>query len=106
MNCCNEYGNCDQGRNCPVRVAKIGQRMKSADPLPPTVWRAYLHHLAKWMLLGILGLMWLGFLVGVVSCAHAINNERLPAHRCVDCVRNTDVRPAVKLTDQLVKPNR
>lgn len=106
MNCCDEYGNCDQGRSCPVRVAKAKPFMRAADPLPPSVWRVYLRYLTKWVLLSILGLMWLGFLVGVVSCAHAVNDERLPAHRCVDCVRNTDVRPAVKLTDQLVKPNR
>jgi hypothetical protein len=23
MNCCDEYGNCNQGRDCPVRVARI-----------------------------------------------------------------------------------
>jgi hypothetical protein len=27
MNCCNDYGNCDQGRDCPVRK----QRAKEAN---------------------------------------------------------------------------
>ena len=56
MNCCDDYGNCNQGRDCPIRVAKIGQKMKSADPLPPSVWREQLRRLAYWVLMGILGL--------------------------------------------------
>ena len=36
MNCCDEYGNCRQGRDCPARVAKVGQRMPDAEPLPPS----------------------------------------------------------------------
>ncbi len=55
-NCCDSYGNCNQGRDCPVRVAKIGQRMKAADPLPPSTWRHKLKYLAYWMLTAILGL--------------------------------------------------
>lgn len=55
MNCCDEYGNCNQGRDCPVRVAKYKQVMKDKDPLPPTVWRRQLKVLAYWMLLMILG---------------------------------------------------
>jgi len=66
-NCCDDYGNCHQGRDCPVRVATARPLMRAADPLPPTVWRAYLRYLAKWMLMGILGLMWLGFLVAVAA---------------------------------------
>ena len=27
MNCCNDYGNCDQGRDCPIRK----QRAKEAN---------------------------------------------------------------------------
>ena len=27
MNCCNDYGNCDQGRDCPIRK----QRMKETN---------------------------------------------------------------------------
>ena len=26
MNCCDDYGNCDQGRDCPIRNATIEQR--------------------------------------------------------------------------------
>lgn len=56
MNCCDSYGNCNQGRDCPVRVAKVGQRMKAADPLPASTWRLKLKYLAYWMLMAILGL--------------------------------------------------
>jgi hypothetical protein len=55
-NCCDDYGNCNQGRDCPVRVARIGQRMKSADPLPPSIWRDQLRRLAYWVLMAVIGL--------------------------------------------------
>jgi hypothetical protein len=55
MNCCDDYGNCQQGPYCPVRkpvtVAKIGQRWPGPEPLPATSWRAYLGYLAFAMLL-------------------------------------------------------
>lgn len=44
---------CNQGRDCPVRVAKVGRRTPAAKPLPPSFWRAYLRHLAKWMLISV-----------------------------------------------------
>jgi len=57
MNCC-DY-DCNQGPNCPARVAKVGQRMKSADPLPPSIWRRHLRALARFFLLALLGwLVW------------------------------------------------
>jgi len=31
MNCCDEYGNCTQGRDCPVRNERIAQVMKDRD---------------------------------------------------------------------------
>ena len=43
--CCDEYCanyGCNQGRDCPVRatpVAKVGQRMPAAEPLPRATWR-------------------------------------------------------------------
>jgi len=55
-NCCDDYGNCNQGRDCPVRVARIGYRMSAADPLPPSFWRVYLRELAYWLLMVVLGL--------------------------------------------------
>ena len=39
-----------------MRVARIGQRMKSADPLPPSIWRHQLKRLAYWMLMALIGL--------------------------------------------------
>jgi hypothetical protein len=48
MNCCNK--DCRQGRDCPVRVAKIGRKDHAKAPLPNSPWRAYVGHLAKWML--------------------------------------------------------
>ena len=65
-NCCDDYGNCNQGRDCPIRVARIGQRMKAADPLPPSIWRQQLRYLAEWVLMGIVGVVWLTFLVACV----------------------------------------
>ena len=52
--CCND--NCNQGRDCPVQVARIGQRMKSADPLPPSIWREQIKRLGYWVLMALIGL--------------------------------------------------
>ena len=67
MNCCDDFGDCNQGRNCPVRVAKIGRRDYTHEALPPSTWRQTVKAIAYWMLLGILG--WLIFammLAGIV----------------------------------------
>jgi len=64
MNCCTN--DCNQGRECPARVAKAKPVMRAADPLPPSIWRYQLRKLAYWMLLAVLGLtVWptLGYLV-------------------------------------------
>ena len=57
-NCCD--GLCNQGRDCPARVAKVGWRyLKYPQPYPESLWRRHLKALAKWMLLAILGwLIW------------------------------------------------
>jgi hypothetical protein len=62
-NCCDDYGNCNQGRDCPARVARSRAVMRAADPLPPSTWRQQLWHLAEWMLFGLVGVLWLSFLV-------------------------------------------
>lgn len=70
MNCCDEYGDCRQGRDCPVRmgcpanVAKVKQRYpKHPQPFPSPVWRRHLKALASWVLLAILGwIIWVPLL--------------------------------------------
>ena len=70
MNCCDEYGDCRQGRDCPVRigcranVAKVKQRYpKHAQPVIRPYMHRQLRALAKWMLLAILGwLIWVPLL--------------------------------------------
>jgi len=62
---CTNYG-CNQGRECPARVAKAKPVMKAAEPLPPSVWRYQLRKLAYWMLLGVFGMLWMGF---IAACA-------------------------------------
>jgi len=56
MKCCDEYGNCNQGRDCPARLAKVKHRYPKH---PESVFRFYvarqLKALAKWALLAILG---------------------------------------------------
>ncbi len=54
MNCC-DY-DCNQGRECPVQVAKVGQRMHGPDPLPNSIWRYQLRRLGYWMLMAVIGL--------------------------------------------------
>ena len=52
MNCCDEYGECLQGRDCPARVAKVGRRIpKHPQPPRPERWRDYLKDLARALLL-------------------------------------------------------
>jgi hypothetical protein len=65
MNCCDEYGDCRQGRDCPVRVARVGRKDHAPAPLPASFWRAYLKHLAKWMLIAIAVLLVSAAVVGV-----------------------------------------
>jgi hypothetical protein len=36
MNCCDEYGNCNQGRNCPIRKERVRQAKELLGGKPPT----------------------------------------------------------------------
>lgn len=86
MNCCD--GDCHQGRDCPVRacqhchgrgrdasgypctctaVAKVGKKMHGPELLPPSVWRYQLRRLGYWLLMALLGLLWLSFLLAVTA---------------------------------------
>ena len=62
MNCCDEYGNCRQGRDCPVRVARAAQ---------PSVLKHQLKSLAYWLLTAIIVMLWLTFLL---YCAYVYAN--------------------------------
>ena len=55
----------------PLRVAKVGQRVHGPELLPPSVWRYHLRRLAYWVLMAILGMLWLAFLV---ACTYAYAN--------------------------------
>ena len=61
MNCCDEYGNCNQGRDCPVRVAKVKQR--PAKYTEGKYVPRQLKALVKWMLLVLIAwLIWVPLL--------------------------------------------
>jgi len=51
MNCCNH--SCNQGCDCPARVAKIGRKYHGKEPCPPSSTPRRLKRMAKWMLIGI-----------------------------------------------------
>lgn len=58
MNCCDEYGNCRQGRDCPVRIAR------SSEPLfSKRLFRRFFY----WLLIAMLGLLWMAFVAIVVA---------------------------------------
>ena len=65
MNCCDEYGNCNQGRDCPARVAKVGRKDYAHEALPTSAAPHYLKHLAKWMLICIAALFAAALFVGI-----------------------------------------
>lgn len=51
MDCCNH--NCNQGRNCPARAAKIGRKDHAKEPYPPSPAPRCIKRAAKWALIGI-----------------------------------------------------
>ena len=60
MNCCDEYGNCNQGRDCPIRTGRA------------KVARTKGHYLAKWLLIVIAVLLASAAVVAaVVGVSHA-----------------------------------
>jgi hypothetical protein len=46
-------------------IDKIRDRL-AAEPLPPSTWRQQLRYLAEWVLLGLVGVLWLTFLATCV----------------------------------------
>lgn len=82
MNCCNEFGDCQQGRNCPVRypskVAPIGRSYPRVIPTqttteqPVSKWR----YLAKWLGIYLV-------LVAVTIAVMALAGK--PRTKTIDC---------------------
>ena len=63
--CCD--GECNQGRNCPATVAKVGQRYpKYPQPYPQSLWRRHLKALARFFLLGLLGWLLFGLILAAL----------------------------------------
>ena len=62
MNCCDEYGNCRQGRDCPVRIARS---------LQPSTSKRLLRRFFYGLFIAILGVLWLALLV---ACTYAYAN--------------------------------
>jgi hypothetical protein len=58
MNCCDEYGNCRQGRDCPVRIAHASEFL-----LSKRLFRRFFY----WLLIAMLGLLWMAFVAIVVA---------------------------------------
>jgi hypothetical protein len=52
-------------------VARVGRRIRGPDPLPTSIWRYQLKRLGCWVLMGILGMLWLAFLV---ACTYVYTN--------------------------------
>ena len=66
MNCCDEYGTCRQGRDCPVRVAKVKQRYPKYPSYSQSLWREYLRATARFFLLGLLGWLIFGLILAAL----------------------------------------
>ena len=63
MNCCDDYGNCRQGRDCPVRVERIRRAKEILDRDRPSIPLLLIGRLALGavILLAIfIGSMWHG----------------------------------------------
>ena len=93
MNCC-DY-DCEQGRDCPARVAKCKPVMLAAEPLPPSPAAGYLKKMATAMLvvLGVTFVICLWIVLIAASAALA------PERRIIDCSMESfhpDFTPAMR----------
>lgn len=71
MNCC-DY-KCNQGRDCPARVAKAKPVMRAADAPPPSTWRAIpdkAYWSALWVVLGTIAAVNLSFICYIFYLAY------------------------------------
>jgi hypothetical protein len=58
VNCCDEYGNCRQGHDCPVRIAHASKTL-----LSKRLFRRFFY----WLSIAILGLLWMAFVAILIA---------------------------------------
>jgi hypothetical protein len=58
VNCCDEYGNCRQGRDCPVRI--VGNPKSST-------FKRLRRRFFYWLMISVFGLLWMAFVAIVVA---------------------------------------
>jgi hypothetical protein len=66
MNCCEEHGDCRQGRDCPVRMAKV----KSSTPKYPEPQKEAVPERQVRSLLGVWATGWMAAF-GLYACAYS-----------------------------------
>lgn len=69
MNCCDDYGNCNQGRDCPLRKESTAVGLRYCRTLGPDDSPLPERNLMHDVIEGFLLLIALACLVIVVSCA-------------------------------------
>jgi hypothetical protein len=102
MNCC-DY-DCNQGRDCPARVAKARPVMRAADPLPPSETDDFLHGIAVTAVVTI-GASLVGCLLLIIIAA---TTDFAPAKRVIDCSLESfspDFTPAMREACRTRKPS-
>ena len=58
MNCCDEYGNCRQGRDCSMRIAHA---------FHPSTSKRLFRRFFYWLMISVFGLLWMAFVAIVVA---------------------------------------
>lgn len=61
MNCCDDYGNCRQGRDCPVRIERIRRAKEELDRGERWLFLPAIRNLS--LAMAVLLAMWVGGLV-------------------------------------------
>lgn len=67
MNCCDEAGNCRQGRDCPVRLARMG--MAVPEDNAPSPEQRQRQELRDWLVWALLVTLLTGALCGLGNFA-------------------------------------
>lgn len=61
MNCCDDFGNCRQGRDCPVRIERLRKVAERHHPDLEAYRRALVLRLV--LIVAVVGAVWIGHIV-------------------------------------------